>query len=81
MNIYIWRHSKKFSSWSMFNEPHVCRENYMQAEIVVLAGSREEALELIGRDDQWNIDELKRIEPVITSLDRPAVVTSHIEHL
>ena len=81
MKIFIWRHSKKFSSWSMFNEPHVCRDNYMQAEIVVAAGSREEALELISKDDKWNIEELKRIEPVVVALDSPGLVTSFIEYL
>ena len=81
MEIFIWRHSKKFSSWSMFNEPHVCRDNYMQAEIVVIANSREEALKLISKDDQWNLEELKRIEPITVSLDQPGVVTRFIEYL
>ena len=39
MKIFIWRHSKLFSSWSMFYEPHVYRDNYLQAEIAVLADS------------------------------------------
>lgn len=65
----------------MFSEPHICRDNYMQAEIVVLAESKDAALELISRDDQWNIEELKRIEPIITPLDQQVVVTSHIEYL
>jgi len=81
MNIFIWRHSKKFSSWSMFNEPHICRDNYMQAEVVVLAETREEALELISKDGRWNVEEINRIEPIIIPLTRSAVVTSSIEYL
>jgi hypothetical protein len=81
MNLYIWRHSKKFSSWSMFNEPHICRENYIQAEIVVLAASLEDALEMVAGDGRWDLEELKRIEPVVRPVDRPSIVTSHIEYL
>ena len=43
MKIFIWRHTKYLSSWSMFDEPHVYRDNYLQAEIAVLASSKEEA--------------------------------------
>jgi hypothetical protein len=78
MKIFIWRHSKKFSSWSMFNEPHIYDDNYMQAEVVVLANSKEEALELLRREDKWNIEELKRIEPLIITLDRPCLVSKLI---
>jgi hypothetical protein len=81
MNIFIWRHSKKFSSWSMFNEPHICRDNYMQAEIVVLAATREEALELVSREDRWNMEELNRIEPIIIPVTQSAVVTTFVEYL
>jgi hypothetical protein len=79
MKIFIWRHSKKFSSWSMFNEPHIYKDNYMQAEVVVLASSKEEALDLLGKsDDKWDVEELNRIEPIIVTLDRPCVVSKLI---
>jgi hypothetical protein len=79
MKIFIWRHSKKFSSWSMFNEPHIYKDNYMQAEVVVLASSREEALDLLRKsDDKWDVEELNRIEPIIVALDRPCVVSKLI---
>jgi hypothetical protein len=58
----------------MFDEPHIYRDNYMQAEVLVLANSQEEALGLLREDDKWDIDELKRIQPIIVSLDRPCVV-------
>ena len=78
MKIFIWRHSKKFSSWSMFNEPHIYDDNYMQAEVVVLANTKDEALELLNKEGKWNIDELKRIEPVTVALDQPCVVSKLI---
>ena len=79
MKIFIWRHSKKFSSWSMFNEPHIYKDNYMQAEVVVLASSREEALDLLRKsDDKWDVEELNRIEPIIVETDRSCVVSKLI---
>lgn len=79
MKIFIWRHSKKFSSWSMFNEPHIYKDNYMQAEAVVLASSKEEALDLLRKsDDKWDVEELNRIEPITVALDRPCVVSKLI---
>ena len=78
MKIFIWRHSKFLSSWSMFDEPHIYRDNYLQAEIAVLAESMEEALELIEKDGQWNIHELGRIEPKVIALDSPAIVSKFV---
>ena len=78
MRIFIWRHSKFLSSWSMFDEPHVYRDNYLKAEIAVLAQSPEEALALIEKDGQWNIHELQRIEPKIVELDSPAIISESV---
>ncbi len=78
MKIFVWRHSKYLSSWSMFDEPHVYRDNYLQAQIAVLASSREEALALIGKEGPWNVEELNRIEPEILELDNPAVISSFV---
>jgi len=78
MKIFIWRHSIKFSSRSAFDEPHIYRDNYTSAEVIVLANSENEALELIKNDDIWDIEELQRIEPKIVPLDQPAVVSKHI---
>ena len=79
MQIFIWRHSKRFSSWSMLDEPHIHKENYLQAEVVVLAASRTEALALLDRQGGWNIDELQRIEPEIIPLDEARVLASHLD--
>ena len=78
MQLYVWRHSKRFSSWSMLDEPHIHREDYLQAEVCVLAPSKEEALQLLGRSGKWQVDELVRIEPEIIPLDEPRIVTSHL---
>ena len=78
MKIFIWRHSKLLSSWSMFDEPHIYRDNYLQAEIAVLAESKEQALELIEQDGPWNLSDLQRIEPKVLELDRPAVVSRFV---
>ena len=58
----------------MVDEPHIYRDNYMQAEVLVLANSQEEALRLLRQDDKWDIEELKRIQPRIIPLDQPRVV-------
>jgi hypothetical protein len=80
MKIFIWRHSKLFSSWSMFDEPHVFQDNYLQAEIIVLAHSESEALEMIKAEERWNVNELKRITPRILPLDAPAVVAKLVQY-
>jgi hypothetical protein len=80
MKIFIWRHSKLFSSWSMFDEPHVYQDNYLQAEIAVLAESESEALELISKQEKWKVEEVRRIAPRILSLDEPLVVSSYVQY-
>ena len=79
MKIFIWRHSKRFSSWSMLDEPHICKQKYIQADVTVLANSKTEALELLRKDENWNVDEIERIEPEIISLDQPMIIGSHID--
>nr|WP_321465419.1 hypothetical protein [uncultured Desulfobulbus sp.] len=79
MQLFVWRHSKRFSSWSMLDEPHIHRDNYLQADVTVLARSKSEALELLGRNGAWNVEELERIEPEIILLDEPRVVISHVD--
>ena len=80
MKIFIWRHSKLFSSWSMFDEPHVYQDNYLQAEIIVLANSEAEALALISREEKWNVEELKRIQPRVLPVDEAAVVGKFVQY-
>ena len=79
MQIFIWRHSKRFSSWSMLDEPHIHKTNYLQADVTVLASSKAEALALLERNGQWNIEELQRIEPEAIPVDAPRIVISHVD--
>ncbi len=62
----------------MFNEPHIYDDNYLQAEAIVLAASREDALELLKSDSKWNIEELERIEPITIDIDKPSVISKLI---
>ncbi len=78
MQLFIWRHSKRFSSWSMLEEPHIHKQNYLQAEVTVLADSKAEALQLLEQDGQWNVEDLLRIEPEIISVEAPRIITSHV---
>ncbi|MGD9947081.1 MAG: hypothetical protein AB7U29_01230 [Desulfobulbus sp.] len=79
MQLFVWRHSKRFSSWSMLDEPHIHQENYLQADVTVLANTKEEALALLARNGVWNIDELLRIEPEVIGLDEPRIVIGHVD--
>lgn len=79
MNLYIWRHSNRFSSWSMLDELPIHEDNYSRAEVIVVATSRKEALELLAQQGKWNIEALEQIEPMILTMDQPRILTSHFE--
>lgn len=78
MHLFVWRHSKHFSSWSMLDEPHIHKENYLQADVTVLAASKAEALRLLEQNGNWNIPELLRIEPEVISLNEGRIIISHV---
>lgn len=75
MKLYCFRHNKFRSSWSMLAEPNIYRSGYMYAEIIVLAGSAEEAYELLAEQQNWDVEEIKRLTPVVFELDQPQVIT------
>ena len=79
MQLFVWRHSKHFSSWSMLDEPHIHQDNYLQADVTVLAETLAEALELLRRHGSWNVEELLRLNPEIIALDEPRIVISHVD--
>lgn len=78
MKIYVWRHSKKFSSWSMFDEPHVYGDGYMEASVAVLAENEEEALAIIAKRKGWNVDELSRLKPLVFPTDQSVFIMENV---
>ena len=79
MNLYVWRHNRKFHSWSMFNEPCVHQSLYTDAVAMIAADSAEQALELLAVSEKgWLVDELRRLPPRVFALDTPAIVFSDI---
>ncbi len=79
MNLYIWRHSTAFSSWSVMEELKICEENYTRAEVCVLANTKKEALELLETDGKWKIDDLREIAPEVIDLVTPRIVSRLIQ--
>lgn len=79
MNLYIWRHNRKFHSWSMVGEPCVHQDLYTDAIAMAVAETPEQALDLIESNEEgWIIEELRRLPPKVFPLNDPAVVFSDI---
>lgn len=79
MNVYVWRHNRKFHSWSMFNEPCVHQSLYTDAIAIAVADSVEQALQLIDESGQgWLLEELRKLPPKIIELNAPSLVFSDI---
>ena len=69
MKLYIWRHYRKFHSYSMINEPVIHQDFYTHAEIGVLADSLEEAYEKIEKEGSgFRVEDLKMLTPEIREL-------------
>ena len=79
MNLYIWRHNRKFHSWSMLGEPCVHQSLYTDAIAIAAADSPEQALELLADTEEgWLVEELRRLTPIILPLDKPALLFTDI---
>lgn len=79
MKLYIWRHNKRFHSYSMMDEPCIHHGLYTDAVAVVLAGSKDQALRLLEEDSKdWCLEDLKLLEPTVVELERPQVLYTHI---
>jgi hypothetical protein len=63
----------------MLDEPQICRHQYQEAQVAVLAHSAEEALALVAEDAAWDPEELRRLAPEVVPLDAPRIVTRHID--
>ena len=74
MKLFSFRHNKFRASWSQLSEPVIYINGYMYAEIIVLAENIEEAYLQIAKEDKWDLEEIKRLTPVIIELDQPKVV-------
>ena len=78
MQIYIWQHSKEFSSWSMLDEPHIHAGGYMEAKVMVLAASLEEAYALLAQDGSWQVEELQRLQQQVVALDSARILLAQV---
>jgi len=79
MNIYIWRHNRKFHSYSMIDEPCVNQNFYTDAIAIVLAESLEQAYQLLEQQNQgWIVAELARLEPRVFAATEPAVLYQEV---
>jgi hypothetical protein len=79
MKVFIWRHNRRFHSWSMINEPNINQAFYTDAVVIVQAETEEQAYELIARrEDGWVVEELKRLKPQIISAETAGVVFADV---
>ena len=75
MKLYLWRHNRKFHSYSMIEEPVVHQDFYTSAIAVIMAESLEQALELLqAQDSGWRIADLRLLTPLILECTEPSVV-------
>ncbi|MDF2633326.1 MAG: hypothetical protein K0R78_200 [Pelosinus sp.] len=79
MKVFVWRHNRKFHSWSMLNEPNVHHDFYTDAIAVVVAATVDEALAELAKEHGWIPEELKRIEPQVYELDKPKVLLQVVQ--
>lgn len=80
MKVYVWRHNRKFHSFSMIDEPCVQQHFYTDAVAVVLANSVDEALELLVlRNEGWRVEDLKNLESKVYGLDEAIVLFTDIK--
>ena len=79
MNLYLWRHNRKFHSWSMINEPCVHQALYTDVIAMIAAESVDQALELLATTSEgWLIEELRKLPPRVFPLNSPTVLFTDI---
>lgn len=79
MKLYVWRHNKKFHSYSMIGEPCVNTEFYTDALAVVAADSPEEAAALLAAGNEgWRTEDLLALTPKVYELNEARVVYTEI---
>ena len=79
MNLYLWRHNRKFHSWSMINEPCGHQALYTDVIAMIAAESVDQALELLATTSEgWLIEELRKLPPRVFPLTSPTVLFTDI---
>lgn len=79
MKVFVWRHNRKFHSWSMLNEPNVHQDFYTDAIAVVAAATVDDALAVLAKERGWVPEELKRLEPQVYELEEPKVLLQTVQ--
>lgn len=79
MKLFIWRHNRKFHSYSMINEPNIHQDLYTDAIAIVVAETQEKAYELLAAQNRgWLISDLEKLEPRIFNCAEAGVVFEEI---
>ncbi|MDD2422255.1 MAG: hypothetical protein PHC60_03095 [Heliobacteriaceae bacterium] len=79
MKLFIWRHNRRFHSYSMIDEPCVVPDLYTDAVAVVLAETEEQALAILAaREPRWRVADLKRLQPRVIDLTTPGVLFTFV---
>lgn len=79
MKVFVWRHNRKFNSWSMIDEPNVHQDLYTDAIAVVVATTVDEAMDMLAKERGWVLEELRRIEPQVYDLNNPKVLLQVVQ--
>ena len=74
MKLFVWRHNRRFHSWSMMDEPCVHEDMYTEAVAAAAAETEEQALELLAGRGGWRTEDLRRLRPAVFELADPTVV-------
>lgn len=79
MKLYIWRHNRRFHSYSMIDEPCVHHDLYTDAIAIVMAESQEQTFEMLQSQAKgWRIEDLKLLHPKVIELTEPQVLFTGI---
>lgn len=79
MKVYVWRHNRRFHSWSMFNEPNINQDFYTDAVLIVRAESEAEAYALVAeKEEGWVIEELKKLKPQVFDDNQAGIIFADV---
>lgn len=80
MQIYVWRHNKKFHSYSMINEPCLNSHFYQEVTAIVMAESEQQAIELLlAKNEGWRGEDLELLKPRVYSLQESGVLFTQVQ--